>query len=266
MNVLAQKVTAVKVMSFNIRYLNKTDGVNIWENRKEDVKDLIRFYDVELLGVQEAMYEQFTDIKENTNFAVEGVGRDDGQHRGEHSPIYYSLTRFEKKDGGTFWLSETPDYPSKGWDAALPRVCTWLILYDKLSKKEFLVFNTHFDHKGDKARIESAKLIRYKINEIASNLPVIFMGDLNVTPDKEAISTINSFLMDSRKVSLTKAYGPEGTFNNFSLTAELKNRIDYIFINEKFQVLKQAHLAEHKDGRYYSDHLPVFALIEFKKK
>ncbi|RZK50434.1 MAG: endonuclease/exonuclease/phosphatase family protein [Pedobacter sp.] len=266
LSVFAQKGQPLKVMSFNIRYLNKTDGENIWANRKDRVKELIQFYDVEILGVQEAMHEQFNDLKENTDFAVEGVGRDDGLQKGEHSPIYYTTSRFEKRDGGTFWLSETPDKPSKGWDAALPRVCTWLRLYDKVNKQEFMVFNTHYDHKGVQARIESAKLIKQKINQIAPKLPIILMGDLNVTPDTEAIETINSFLIDSRSASLQKAYGPEGTFNNFKLTAELRERIDYIFTNSQFKTLKQGHLSDHKDQRYYSDHLPVLAHLQFQKK
>lgn len=264
-SVLAQKVDkSVNVMSYNIRYNNVNDKENAWPNRKDNVKALIKFHDVEILGVQEALNGQINELLLNSNFEVEGVGRDDGDKKGEYSAIFYDKSRFVKRDGGTFWLSTTPNVPSKGWDAALNRICTWLKLYDKLTRKEFMVFNTHYDHVGVNARIQSALLIKSKMIEMAANLPVILTGDLNVTPETEAISTIKSFLIDSREVSKEPAYGPIGTFNGFKFDSELKDRIDYVFVNDKFIVQKYAILTESKDKRYYSDHLPVFVKLNFK--
>lgn len=259
----AQKNQAINVITYNIRYATEKDGLNAWSKRKENVKALVKFYDADILCTQEAVAEQYDFLLENSDFEAVGAGRDDGKRKGEFSPIYYNKNRFTKKDGGVFWLSQTPDVPSKGWDAQFNRVCTWVRLYDKLNKKEFLVFNTHYDHVGVQARIESAKLIKQKIQEIAPKLPVVYTGDLNVTPETEAISTIKSFLSDSREISKEAPYGPEGTFNGFDFNSPLKNRIDYIFVNKGFKVRKYAVLSDSKDQRYYSDHLPVFAKIEF---
>lgn len=260
----AQKDKAINVMSYNIRLNTATDGINAWPNRKDNVKALVKFYDTDILCVQEALPEQFDALLENTDFDVVGVGRDDGKRKGEFSAIYFNKNRFIKKDGGTFWLSLTPDVPSKGWDAALNRVCSWVKLYDKSNKKEFLVFNTHYDHVGVQARIESAKLIKQKIQEIAPKLPVLFTGDLNVTPETEAIATIKSFLIDTKEISIEPPYGPTGTFNAFKWESPLKDKIDYIFVNKAFKVQKFAVLSDSKDKRYYSDHLPVFVKLNFQ--
>lgn len=259
----AQKSQPINVMSYNIRLNTASDGVNAWPNRKDNVKALVKFYDTDILCVQEALPEQFDALVENTDFDVVGVGRDDGKRKGEFSAIYFNKNRFIKKDGGTFWLSLTPDVPSKGWDAALNRICSWVKLYDKLNKKEFIVFNTHYDHIGVQARIESAKLIKQKTQEIAPKLPVIFTGDLNVTPETEAIATIKSFLTDTKEISIEPPYGPTGTFNGFKWDSPLKDKIDYIFVNKGFKVQKFAVLSDSKDQRYYSDHLPVFVKLIF---
>lgn len=254
----------INIITYNIRLNVASDGVNSWPNRKENVKALVKFHDADILCVQEALPEQFDALLENSNFDVVGVGRDDGKRKGEFSAVYFDKSRFTKKDGGTFWLSTTPSVPSKGWDAALNRICSWVKLYDKLNKKEFIVFNTHYDHIGVQARIESAKLIKQKIQEIAPNLPVVFTGDLNVTPETEAISTIKSFLIDAKDITVEPPYGPSGTFNAFDFDSDLKNRIDYIFVNKDFKVQKFAVLTDSKDKRYFSDHLPVFVKLFFK--
>ncbi|RZL30098.1 MAG: endonuclease/exonuclease/phosphatase family protein [Pedobacter sp.] len=259
----AQKNQPINVMSYNIRLNTSSDGVNAWPNRKDNVKALVKFYDTDILCVQEALPEQFDALLENTDFDVVGAGRDDGKRKGEFSAVYFNKNRFTKKDGGTFWLSLTPDVPSKGWDAQLNRVCSWVKLYDKSNKKEFIVFNTHYDHVGVQARIESAKLIKQKIQEIAPKLPVIFTGDLNVTPETEAIATIKSFLIDTKEISVEPPYGPTGTFNGFKWESPLKDKIDYIFVNKAFKVQKFAVLSDSKEKRYYSDHLPVFVKLFF---
>jgi endonuclease/exonuclease/phosphatase family metal-dependent hydrolase len=253
----------INVMSFNIRYNNTNDGVNAWPNRKDNVKALVKFHDADILCVQEALALQVDQLSENTNYERVGVGRNDGKREGEFTAIYFDKDRFKKKDGGTFWLSETPDVPSKGWDAAIVRICTWVKLHDKWNKKDFIVFNTHYDHVGVQARIEAAKLIKKKIMEIAPTLPVILTGDLNVTPETEAIATLKTFLTDTKEASIEPAYGPEGTFNGFKFNAKLQDRIDYIFINKGFKVQKYASLTDSKDQKYPSDHLPIMARLFF---
>lgn len=253
----------INLMSYNVRYNNLQDGEDAWPNRKDNVKALVKFHDADILCVQEALALQVDQLLENTNYEMVGVGRTDGKRDGEFSAVYFDKSRFVKKDGGTFWLSETPDKPSKGWDAAIVRICTWVKLYDKWNKKEFIVFNTHYDHKGVQARIESAKLIKKKIQEIAPTLPVILTGDLNVTPETEAIATIKTFLTDTKEATIEPAYGPEGTFNAFKFNAALKERIDYIFVNKGFKVQKFGVLSDSKHLRYPSDHLPVIARLFF---
>ncbi|WP_342329276.1 endonuclease/exonuclease/phosphatase family protein [Pedobacter sp. FW305-3-2-15-E-R2A2] len=259
----AQRENVINIISYNIRLNVASDGENAWPKRKDNVKALVRFHDADILCVQEALPLQVDELLENTNYAMEGVGRDDGKRAGEFSAIYFDKSRFIRKDGGTFWLSETPEKPSKGWDAALNRVCSWVRLFDKKNKKEFLVFNTHYDHIGVQARIESAKLLKRKIQEIAPKLPVVFTGDLNVTPETEAIATIKSFLIDAKEASVEPAYGPVGTFNAFKFDSPLKDKIDYIFVNKGFKVQKFGVLSDSKDLRYPSDHLPIIARLSF---
>ncbi len=260
-NASGQSANQINIMSYNIRYNNPGDGVNAWPNRKEMVKGLVQFYDTDILCIQEALADQVDDLLLNSDYALEGAGRDDGKRAGEFSAILYNKNRFKKLNGGMFWLSETPEKPSKGWDAAILRICTWIKLSDKLTKKEFFVFNTHYDHVGVAAREKSSVLIKAKINEIAGGSKVILTGDLNVTPEKSAVATLKTFLNDAKEVSHQPAYGPEGTFNGFKFDAALKERIDYIFVDKTIKVLKFGVLSDSKELRYPSDHLPVFARI-----
>jgi endonuclease/exonuclease/phosphatase family metal-dependent hydrolase len=252
---------SLNVMSYNIRFNNPGDSINAWSNRKEWVKALVKFYDTDILGIQEGLSDQVDYLQTATGFAVEGVGRDDGKKAGEFVAIYYNPARFIKRLSGHFWLSETPDIPSKGWDAAIVRLCTWVRLYDKIRKQEFYVFNTHYDHVGVLARVKSSELIQKQIPLIAGNLPVILTGDLNVTPQTESVATLKTFLSDAREVSQEPPYGPEGSFNGFKFNAALKDRIDYIFTSKHFKVLKYGILSDSKEQRYPSDHLPVFSRV-----
>lgn len=252
---------SLNVMSYNIRFNNPGDSINAWSNRKEWVKALVKFYDTDILGIQEGLSDQVDYLQTATGFAVEGVGRDDGKKAGEFVAIYYNPARFIKRLSGHFWLSETPDIPSKGWDAAIVRLCTWVRLYDKIRKQEFYVFNTHYDHVGVLARVKSSELIQKQIPLIAGNLPVILTGDLNVTPQTESVATLKTFLNDAREVSQEPPYGPEGSFNGFKFNAALKDRIDYIFTSKHFKVLKYGILSDSKEQRYPSDHLPVFSRV-----
>ncbi len=259
----AQQVNygSLNVMSYNIRYNNPADSVNAWPNRKEWVASLIKFHDTDILCIQEGLADQVDYLKTAIGFAVEGVGRDDGQRAGEFTAIYYNPSRFVKRASGNFWLSESPEVPSKGWDAAITRICTWIRLFDKVRKHEFYVFNTHYDHLGTVARYKSSQLLQTQIPLIAGEFPVILAGDLNVTPGTGAVDLIKTFLKDAREVSREPAYGPAGSFNGFKFDAPLKDRIDYIFTSKHFSVLKFGILSDSKDQRYPSDHLPVLARI-----
>lgn len=258
----------MNIISFNIRYNTPNDGINAWPNRIEMVTGLLRFHEAGIFGLQEALHGQILDIEKGMpGYEWFGVGRDDGEKGGEFSPIFYRKSDFILLKNGTYWLSETPDVPSKGWDAALNRIVTWGHFQSKVTGKQFLVYNTHFDHVGVEARKNAANIIRQKVMEMTKgkNLPVIFMGDLNLTPDSEPVVMLKRFFQDSREVTEEPPYGPVGTFNGFKLDADLSsNRIDYIFVRGEIKVLKYAALSDFKDRRFPSDHLPVFAKVQLK--
>ncbi len=266
--VMAQNL---RVITYNIRLNIASDGINAWPNRSSQVSALLAFHQADIFGLQEAMFGQIEDIQAQLpKMAWVGVGRDDGIKAGEFSPLFYNSEKFKALKQGGFWLSETPEKPGLGWDAACNRVCTWLILKENKSNKKFMILNTHFDHVGNLARSESAKLILRKIKEInTDHLPTILMGDFNLTPEREPISLITSVLHDSRSISKELPYGPTGTFNGFKFDSPLKDRIDYVFVNEQVKVKQYGVLTDSKDQRYPSDHLPVFVnleLISGKKK
>jgi len=256
----------INIISYNIRFNNPGDGVNAWPNRSSQVAALLSFHQADIFGLQEALIGQIEDIHtQMPQMKWVGVGRDDGEKAGEFSPLFYNSEKFTALKSGGFWLSETPEKPGLGWDAACNRVCSWLLLKENKSKKKFMVFNTHFDHMGVKARTESAKLILRKIKALnPSGFPVILTGDFNLTPEQEPISVITSELQDSRSITKQAAYGPTGTFNGFKFDSPLKDRIDYVFVSNSIEVKRYGVLTDSKDLRYPSDHLPVFVNLELK--
>jgi len=260
----------LNVMTFNIRYNNKNDSLNAWPYRKDNAASQIKFHNVHILGVQEALHDQMMDLSQSlTKYKYTGVGRDDGKTKGEYSAIFYDTTRLKLIESSTFWLSLTPEVPgSKGWDADITRIVTWARFKDKISKKIFFVFNTHFDHIGQEARRESAKLIKRRVKEIAGNNPVIITGDFNSHPSDEPIKILmdendKDKFIDTKAVSITPHYGPLGTFNGFASKERDNEPIDFIFIKGKWKVLQHATLSQTWGGRFSSDHFPVFAKLSF---
>lgn len=265
----AQEVMRMNVMSFNIRYDNPEDGKQNWHHRKENVVQMINFYDLDVIGMQEVLVGQLNYLKSNLQqYQALGVGREDGKEKGEFSPIFYRKDRFEALKTGTFWLSETPNKISKGWDADLERIATWAIFRNKATGEEFIFMNTHFDHIGDIARVESAKLLKQKSTELAENLPLILTGDFNLVPESEGITTLtkpdgeNTLFNASSLATFT--YGPDWTTCGFdNRPYEVRKTIDYIFLKGINKVNKYAVFAEMKEDVFLSDHCPVFAQIEF---
>lgn len=260
-----QNINSFNVMTYNIRMNTPDDGVNAWPQRKNKVIGLFRFHQPDIFGIQEALNDQMTDLVSGLpDFDHVGVGRDDGKSLGEHMAVFYRKSRFEKLESGTFWLSQTPDKPGLGWDAVCNRTCTWLKLKDKMTKKTFYFFNTHLDHRGRTARIESAKLILNFMKEINKDgLPFILTGDFNSTKENEPIQIILKELTDSRAISETEPYGPEGTSGGFDVKV-MPRTIDYIFENDKIRVLRYAVLSDSFGLFYPSDHLPVFTELQIK--
>ena len=252
------------LISFNIRYDNTSDTINNWNKRRASLASLIQHYDADIVGIQEGLHHQVDYLNNTLNgFSYVGVGRDDGQQKGEYSAIFYNSDKFKVLKTNTFWLSETPEKVSVGWDASMERICTYALFENVTSKKQFYVFNTHFDHRGMQARVNSAELIYKKIKEInTSDLPVILMGDLNLTPDTEPIQFLKKHLTDAMGISKKPFYGPIGTFNGFDQDRIMENRIDYIFVNN-IEVLSYTHIDDRMaNNMHISDHLPVLMTIK----
>jgi endonuclease/exonuclease/phosphatase family metal-dependent hydrolase len=259
----------LRIMSFNLRLDLASDGPNAWPHRRDWVASLIRFHAPDALGVQEALAHMLTDLDTRLpGFARVGVGRADGREGGEFSAILYRTDRLELLDNGTFWLSPTPEVPgSKGWDAAIERIATWARFRDRRTGCSHLHLNTHFDHIGEQARQESARLIRQRIAALSGDLPVIVTGDLNADPQSASyrIFTRDTIagatpLRDAFDASTGGHYGPTSTWTAFK-AIEPGRRIDYVLVSAQIPVLTHGILPDSWDGRFPSDHLPVLAAV-----
>jgi len=261
------------IATFNIRIQTPSDTAACsWNRRKTDVAKIIKQYNFDIFGVQEiANRKQEADLKELIPaYTYIGKGRDNNQGTtGEQIGIFFKTSRFKLRNTGFFFLSETPDTMSMGWDGAFRRICVWAHLYDRQSKRAFFFFSTHFDHIGTKARTESSKLIVERIKILAGEAPVFCVGDLNASPEStEMYKNLTSYLEDSREISVTPVKGSSGTFNGYDMLSSSFNeqvRIDYIFCR-KVQVYNYMVLTEKftKDC-YPSDHFPVMIECNISK-
>jgi endonuclease/exonuclease/phosphatase family metal-dependent hydrolase len=260
----------LRVMSFNLRYDTPNDSANAWPNRKDWVAGLIRFHGADVVGVQEALAHMLTDLDARLpGFARVGVGRTDGRARGEFSAIFYRSDRLALLDSGTFWLSPTPEVAgSKGWDAAIERVATWARFRDRLTGCSHLQLNTHFDHIGEAARQESARLIRRRLAQLADGLPIVMTGDLNSTPTsasyriltRDTVPGATPPLADAMLTSRSGHYGPTSSWTAFR-AIEPGRRIDYVLVSAPVTVSAHGILPDSWNGRFPSDHLPVLAAL-----
>jgi len=256
------------VMTFNIRYDTPDDGVHAWPLRRADLIAFLASRAPDVLCVQEALDSQIQDLLHGLpDYAFRGVGRDDGEKAGEYSAIFFDADRFRPLHDGTLWLSETPTVPSRGWDAALPRIVTWIELEDRSSGKTFTVFNTHFDHAGAAARAESARLLRRLVDEKARDIPAIVAGDFNCQAHEEPYRILTRadglrILCDGRAIASEGVRGPVGTFSGFPLTAEIDGpRIDYLFVTDDIALRLYETIRAERSGGFLSDHCPVMATL-----
>jgi len=254
----------ISVLTYNIRYDTPADGDDAWPKRRNFLARQLRFHAPDVFGIQEGLKSQVDYLQEQLPaYTYVGVGRDDGREAGEYSALFFRTDRFRALESGTFWLSPKPDTVSKGWDAALPRICTWALLEDTVAGRKLWVFNTHFDHVGQEARSASAKLILTKIEEKnVEGYPVVLLGDFNAGPGSAPVRIITETLRDARDHSEEPIFGPQGTFNGFRFSEPVELRIDYIFVSPDLAVRKYAVLSDSRECRYPSDHLPVYIQIE----
>lgn len=252
----------LRVMTYNIRYNHPADSQ--WTARRSRIASMIQFHEPAVLGTQEGQLHQLIDLEDQlAGYERVGVGRKSGG--GEFCALFYQPVRLELLEYDTFWLSEAPRNPeSQGWDAAFPRIATWARFRDRLTETVFLVLNAHLDHRGDTARVESARLIRRRVAELVGTEPAVVMGDFNAEPQDRPIQLLTStgapvLLRDAMTAAETPHYGPMSTFNAFEAQVVEDHRIDYIFVRRGVRVLRHGHLSGRGWGSFPSDHLPVVA-------
>lgn len=267
-SVLAGEPAPLRVMTYNIRNSGAKDGDNHWSHRKDLYLQTVRDFDPDLLGTQEVLADQYdTLVAALPDHTAIGVARDDGKRAGEWAAIFFRKSRFDLADSGNFWLSETPDeVGSRSWDSACTRICTWARLRDKVSGKEILYVNTHWDHEGKTARLESAKLIRKRLPDLAKGSPVILTGDFNCIEDDEPYKMLTSSngasgipLVDSYRLAHPTRSPEEASFNGFK-PRTTGSRIDWILHTSNFKATA-AEIVRPKNGRLPSDHYPVTAVL-----
>ncbi len=259
----------LRVMTFNIRMDSPNDGPNVWVNRRANLVSMIRFHKADIVGLQEVQKHQLDYIMaELPEFGWYGVGRDDGREAGEYSAVIYRKARLDTLATTTFWCSPTPGKPGLGWDAACMRVVTYGRMKDRTNGRVFFMFNTHLDHMGETARVESAKLIKARMQEVCGAHPAILTGDFNSTPASEPYKIITApgaapgvTLVDARTVSVQKHHGPTTTFTDFKIDAKPDEPIDFIFVKKGMTVTMHGTLSDSFNGFLPSDHYPVLAEI-----
>ena len=257
----AQGPASVSVMSYNIRYGKAKDGTNSWLLRCNATIEMMNDKRPDLMGVQEALDFQLKFVKEYTKgYAWVGVGRDDGKHKGEHMSIFYNKKNISLIKWGNWYLSETPDKVSTGWDAKYPRTATWALFRDKRSGKKFFYVNTHLDHIGAVAQAEGLKLIQRKIAEMnPKGWPLILSGDLNILPDNPAILELDKTMKSARDVAAKT--DRHASFNGWGKADKI---IDYIYFSGFSRCASFETVTKEYDGRkFISDHHPIIAVLDF---
>lgn len=267
----AARPAELRAMSFNIRLDLPSDGTNAWPHRKSMVAEIIHREAPEVLGLQEVLLHQKTDLETALpGYGFVGVARDDGADKGEFSPLAYRRDRFVLLGSGTFWLSATPSQPGKAWDAAFPRIATWAVLRERESSRRIAVLNTHFDHVGTAARANSAGIIADWARErLARGDAVIVMGDFNAPPSSPPMLLLANYtrsgLRMARSLAAAPPYGPPGTFNAFKIDADPPEPIDHVLVSDRLAVLRFATVTQHWGGRLPSDHYPVLADLALRR-
>jgi len=255
------------LMTFNVRYATAPDGDNAWEFRKELMVETIEMYDPDILGLQECLDIQAYYLDEQMpQYRWFGIGRDrDGG--GEMVSIFYKPDVVTPVKTGTFWLSETPEVPaSRSWDAAITRIVTWIRFFHPQSGRFFTVYNTHYDHRGEEARANSSRLLAERISQLPENEPVIAMGDFNAKAgDSEPWQVLIDTGLRDTWITAKETIGPPVTFSRFTHPREgLDSRIDWILYRGRADVEVSETVLHNDDGRYPSDHYPVFARLTFR--
>jgi len=246
----------VRVMTYNVRVDTPEDGADAWRYRRDALASTIRYHDPDVLGLQEPLREQLTDVRERVDYRFVGASRGAGEAADEYVPIGFRRERFALVDTGTFWLSETPDISgSVGWDATHPRICTRARLRDRESDEEFVVFCLHLDHDGKRARRRGAELVRERAAAI-TDARVVVVGDFNCEAGDPPHDLLADSFRDARDAA-THDHGPNTSRTDYR-SLDPDRTIDHVFVSDEWDVRTRAACSDqYGDGRYPSDHLPV---------
>ena len=250
----------LKVMSYNIRLGSADDKTNSWALRYTATEEMLKDQAPDVFGVQEALEYQVRYIEEICGYESVGVGRENGKKEGEHMSIFWNKKTVKMLKWGTFWLSETPEKPSKGWDAECFRTATWALMKDKKTGKKFYFVNTHLDHKGTEAQKNGLKLIVDRIAEInPDGLPMVLTGDFNIEPKNPALKDLDARMQSARKIAVKT--DDHATYNGWGKSSTM---IDYIYVSgfsscPEYQTVTK----RYEDRKFISDHYPIFARIIF---
>ena len=250
----------LKVMSYNIRLGSGKDGTNSWALRYTATEEMLKDQKPDVFGVQEALDYQVHYIEDMCGYESVGVGREDGKKEGEHMSIFWNKKTVSMLKWGTFWLSETPEKPSKGWDAACFRTATWALMKDKKTGKKFYFVNTHLDHEGKEAQKNGLKLIVEKIAEMnPEGLPMVLTGDFNIEPSNPALADLDARMQSTRKIA--QKTDDLTTYNGWGKSSMM---IDYIYVSgfsscPEYQTVTK----RYADRKFISDHYPICAVLVF---
>ena len=257
--VVSCKYDSIVVMSYNVRFGAAKDGDNSWEFRRSATPAMLKKYHPDVFGVQEALPEQIDYILETApGYKCYGIGRNDGVE-GERMSVFYNTKRFELEDCGTWWLSETPDVPSKGWDAKHPRTATWTLLKDLKAGRELYFVDTHLDHRGAVARREGLAMIVSKVREMNPDVPMVLVGDFNVEPADSCLLALDGLMLDARSTAEKTVDTP--SFNGFKAPHKT---IDYIYYSGFSAAKKFSVVTESFDGKpFISDHYPIVSTLKY---
>ena len=250
--------------TFNVRWADPNDGAHRWDQRKSRLFDFLRAWEPDVLGLQEPLHSQLTEIRHALpRYEAAAVGREDGQEGGEFCPIFYQSARFELADSGTFWFSETPETPgSRGWGSWHPRICTWVHLKERSSGTAFYVYNLHWDNESQTARENSARILLERIRQRPSADPVIVLGDFNAEAGNAAVARLSAPGSPVPTSALASVHPEQsGTFHGF--TGEPSEApIDHIFLSPEWKVLDAEVLYGDGERPFLSDHFPVAASLQ----
>lgn len=260
--------TSLSVRTFNMRYDNPEDGQNNWRFRRERIAGVIKAQEVDVLGTQELLSNQFNDLSGLlTGYQGVGVGRLDGAESGEYCAVFFRKDRFTLLDSGTFWLSETPEVVgSLGWDGACERIATWVVLRDRDGRELFFI-DTHLDHVGQVARDEGVSLLMKRIETLSGGRPVILTGDFNSEPGSSVVAHVqkDGVLRDAKAIAAQRS-GTDWSFSDFGQIPEAERPLlDYIFVSGDIEAVRYEVLPDTFDGGYVSDHAPVMAVVKIAK-